>query len=154
MDIDLDSTDPFLVAFWGSLISALRWPQLDQLWGRVRERADAGWYLYAVGESPPLQVADAAQVRLFLREIDALLRAEHHQPMCGIVYADDLRQPTLIKIYDPQRLGTSCGLVKEQPLPGWVMSLQPPSALRVTRPLSNDRRRWWRRVLDGAVRSD
>jgi hypothetical protein len=56
-------SDPFLAAFRGSFTSALRWHQLDALWGRVDERAGLGWYLYAVGEPPPGVPADAGQVR-------------------------------------------------------------------------------------------
>jgi hypothetical protein len=136
-------SDPFLAAFRGSFTSALRWHQLDALWGRVGERADLGWYLYAVGEPPPGAPADAGRVRTFVAEIDALLRAEHKEDFCGIVYADDPAAPSLIKIYDPHHLGVSCGSSANPPLPGWVMSLLPPCDLPVTRVLPGNRRRWW-----------
>ena len=45
--------DTFLAAFRGGFTAALRWHHLDALWERLRERADAGWYLYALGETPP-----------------------------------------------------------------------------------------------------
>ncbi|MBK1724052.1 hypothetical protein [Thiocystis violacea] len=138
---------PFLAAFRGSFTSALRWPQLDALWERVRERADAGWYLYAVGEPPPAQPAERAQVLAFIGEIDALLRAEHDHDYCGIVYADDPQQPSFLKIYDPNNLGVSCGFSDNPPLPGWVMSLLPPCDLPATRPAPKNRRRWWRRLF-------
>jgi len=137
--------DPFLVAFGGSFTSALRWPQLDALWERVREHADAGWYLYAVGEPPPVAPSEAAQVLAFVAELDTLLRAEHPHDYCGIVYADDLDEPTLIKIYDPHNLGVSCGFSTNPPLPGWVMSRIPPCDLPASRAAPNNRRRWWRR---------
>ena len=138
-----ESPDPFLAAFRGSLTSALRWPQLDALWERVRERAGLGWYLYQVGEPPPARPADAGQVETFIRELDALLRAEHQESYCGIVYADDLAAPRLIKIYDPHNLGVSCGYSDNPPLPGWVMSLLPPCDLPATRAPTRSRRRWW-----------
>jgi len=141
------TTDPFLVAFRGSFTSALRWHQLDALWERVRERAGAGWYLYHVGDEPPIQPADAGQVESFLREIDALLRAEHKESYCGIVYADDPADPSLVKIYDPHNLGVSCGYSTNPPLPGWVMSLLPPCDLPVTQAPTRSRRRWWQRVF-------
>ncbi len=103
--------DPFLTAFRGSFTSALRWHQLDSLWGRVDERADLGWYLYAVGEPPPAVPADAERVRTFVAQIDTLLRAEHQEDFCGIVYADDPAAPCLIKIYDPHQPG---GLLRLQ----------------------------------------
>lgn len=147
MNPNFDATDPFLSAWRGSFTSALRWPQLDALWERVRANADAGWYLYAVGEPPPSAPAPAAQVLTFIAELDALLRTEHAHDYCGIVYADDLSAPTLIKIYDPNHLGVSCGFSTNPPLPGWVISLLPPSDLPASRPAPNHRRRWWQRLF-------
>lgn len=138
--------DPFLAAFRGSFTSALRWHQLDELWERVRERADAGWYLYAIGEPPPSAPADADAVGRFIDEIDRLLRTEHDEDFCGIVYADDLGAPTMIKVYDPNNLGVVCGFSDNPPLPGWVMSLLPPVDLPAALP-PKGRRRWWQRVL-------
>ena len=83
----------------------------------------------------------------FVAEIDALLRVEHDHDYCGIVYADDPSRPTLIKIYDPNNLGVSCGFSKDPPLPGWVMSLLPPCDLPAARALSNGRRSWWQRLF-------
>ncbi len=137
----------FLQAFRGSFTSALRWHHLDALWARVRDRADLGWYLYAVGEPPPKQPSDGAQVRTFIEEIDRLLREEHREDYCGIVYADDLKEPRFLKIYDPHNLGVSCGYSENPPLPGWIMSLIPPVDLPAQRVLPNNRRRWWQRLF-------
>ena len=141
-------SDPFLTAFQGSFTAALRWHQLDALWERLLERADAGWYLYAVGEAPPLVAAEAGRVRAFIGELHALLRAEHREDYCGIVYADDLTHPTFVKVYDPHHLGVSCGRSASPPLPGWVLSLLPPVDLPAARAPDNRRRRWWRRLFD------
>jgi len=139
--------DPFLAAFRGSFTAALRWHQLDALWERIRAHADAGWFLYAIGEAPPTAAAEGAQVLTFITEIDALLRREHREDLCGIVYADDLRAPRFVKIYDPNHLGVVCGSSANPPLPGWTMSLIRPLDLPSTRPLPKNRRRWWRRLL-------
>ncbi len=144
----LDTTqNPYLLAFRGSFTSALRWHQLDALWARIKERADAGWYLYAVGEPPPAAASDATGVEVFVAELDQLLRAEHREDYCGIVYADDLQTPTFVKIYDPNNLGVVCGFSNSPPLPGWVMSLIPPVDLPSTRPPPRNRRRWWKRLF-------
>jgi len=148
MTAEQDSpSDTFLTAFRGRFTSALRWHHLDALWERLRERADAGWYLYAVGEPPPATPTDAAGVLTFLREIDQLLRTEHKEDYCGIVYADDLEEPRFVKIYDPHNLGVFCGSSDNPPLPGWVLSLVPPLDLSATRVLPQNRRRWWRRLF-------
>ncbi len=139
--------DAFLRAFHGSFTSALRWHHLDALWHRLREDADAGWYPYAIGEPPPEVPAQAEQVHRFIDEIDALLRAEHDEDYCGIVYADDLEVPSFVKIYDPGNLGVVCGFSDNPPLPGWTLSKLQPTDLAAARPAPRNRRRWWQRLF-------
>ena len=127
----------------GRLWSVMSWDQLTALWQRIDPAA--GWYLLAVGVSPaPTVESDAPAVSAFIERIDALLRAEHHESYCGIVYADDLDNPRLIKIYDPNNLGSSCGSSKNPPLPGWIMSRVPPDEILSARPAPENRKRWWR----------
>lgn len=135
--------DPFLTAFRGSFTSMMQWRQLDSFWNVVRERADAGWYVYCIGEAVPTAPLSAAQVETFVRNVDALLRTDHDEDYCGIVYADSKTDPTFIKIFDPNNLGVSCGSSKNPPLPGWIMTLIPPTHLESKRPLPESRRRWW-----------
>lgn len=141
-----DVNPEFDALFNGTLVSLLTWEQLNQFWQRLDP--NGGWYLYAVGESRPDKPAEAPQVQAFIRAIDALLRREHHEDYCGIVYTDDLENPRLVKIYDPNHLGTSCGSSKTRILPGWVMSRMPPSDLRPSHHVPQNRRRWWQGLLD------
>jgi len=136
----------FLQRFRGSFTSALRWHHLDALWERLRA-APEDWYVYAVGEPPPQRVASVAELLAFIEEIDQLLRSEHAEDYCGIVYADDLQQPGMVKIYDPHNLGVVCGYSTNPPLPGWVLSRLPPVDLEEQRILPASRRRWWRRLF-------
>jgi len=142
-----DSEPSYLRAFRGSFTAALRWHQLEALWDRVRAGSGDGWYLYAVGEEPPDEPADAVRVETFVTEIDRLLRREHQEDYCGIVYADDLQAPGFIKIYDPHNLGVSCGYSDNPPLPGWVMSRIPPVDLSAAQAPAKGRRRWWRQLF-------
>lgn len=136
----------FDALFDGTLYSLLSWDQLDAFWQRLDATAD--WYLYALGEDRPEEPADAEHVLTFVREIDALLRKEHHEDYCGIVYADDLETPRLIKIYDPNHLGASCGSSHQKILPGWIMSRLPPSDLNPSHHVPQNRKRWWQGFLD------
>ena len=121
-------------------------PRLDALWERVRARPE-GWFLYAVGETPPTAAASGEDCTRFVAELDDLLRREHDEDYCGIVYADDLAEPTLIKVYDPHNLGVSCGFSTNPPLPGWVLSRIRPVDLPAARAQTAGRRRWWQRIL-------
>ncbi len=137
----------YLDAFRGSFTSALRWHQLDALWEVLRIRDPENWFIYAVGEPPPVKSATPSQLRKFLDEVDDLLRKEHDEAYCGIVYADDFDQPGFIKIYDPNNLGVSCGYSDNPPLPGWVLSKLKPCDLPAVTVLPGNRKRWWRRLF-------
>ena len=137
----------FRVKLDGLLYSLLSWEQLAAFWLRIN--ASAGWYLYAVGQEVPSEMASAEQVREFISRIDALLHAEHQERYCGIVYADDVGVPSFVVIYDPHNLGVSCGSSKERVWPGWIMSQVAPEALQ-TIAVPNNRKRWWESFLGRA----
>jgi hypothetical protein len=147
MDRASSEASPFLAAYRGRLVSALRWHQLDALWERIAADAEGGWYVYAVGEAPPAEPAAPEALRSFLAESAALLRREHEEDYCGIVYADDLAQPSFVKIYDPANLGVVCGYSEAPPLPGWTLSKTPPVSLPDAFPQPGGRRRWWQRLM-------
>ncbi len=138
----MNEQNSYLQAFKGSFVSTLRWHQLDALWQVLKADADGGWYIYAIGEPPPTSAAPADSLLKFIASIDLLLREEHKENYCGIVYADSLEQPGFIKIYDPNNLGVSCGYSDNPPLPGWVLSKLPPVDLEAT-VVPKNRRRWW-----------
>ena len=144
--INIQEQDPFLTAFKGAFTSTLRWPQLDQLWDTLRQQSHKTWYIYAIGETPPESCVDKHQLDTFITEIDQLLRKEHQEDYCGIVYADNREDPCFIKIYDPNNLGVSCGFSDNPPLPGWILSLQTPIDLNAL-PQAGNRRRWWQKLF-------
>lgn len=133
--------------YTGRLWSVMSWDQLAAFWQRIDPAA--GWYLYSVGVSPEPTFATSEQVSAFITEVDALLRTDHRESYCGIVYTDDLESPRLVKIYDPNNLGSSCGSSKNQPLPGWIMSRMPPEDIGPSRPAPEGRRRWWQTLMGG-----
>ncbi len=139
--------DSFRSAFRGRFENVLRWEQLDALWAVLRADADGDWYIYAVGEPPPLQTADATLLKNFLMEINQLLRREHDEDYCGVVFTDSMLAPRFVKIFDPNHLGVSCGYSDHPPLPGWILSKLPPTDLKTGLSPSGNRRRWWQRLL-------
>ena len=145
--MDKELKDPFREAFKGRFESILRWEQLDGFWEVLRQDTEGGWHIYAVGETPPSQPASGELLKTFLSEIDLLLRKEHGEDYCGIVYTDSVQAPQFVKIFDPNNLGVSCGFSDNPPLPGWILSKLPPVDLNVTAPLPGNRRRWWQRFL-------
>ncbi len=141
---DIDEFDRY---YNGLLYSVMRWDQLTAFWQKVD--AEAGWYLYAVGQDVPVEPSAADKVQRFMHELDELLRREHHEDYCAIVYADNLDAPNFIKIYDPNHLGSSCGssATKSSILPGWLMSRTPPRKLEMHGVVTGQRKRWWQSFL-------
>lgn len=144
----MNQPDSYLQAFQGSFTNMLRWEQFDALIDTLRGMKDEQWYVYAIGEPPPAQPASAAQFEHFLDEIGVLLRRDHQEDYCGIVYADDREAPNMVKIYDPNNLGSVCGSSGgPPPLPGWVISRLKPVDLPHALPQTGSRRRWWQRIF-------
>jgi len=137
----------YLAQFRGSFKSTLRWHDLDAFWQTLRGQNDGQWYVYAVGEEPPTSSVSSDELEQFIVEVDKLLKAEHEHDYCGIVYADNLQQPSMIKIFDPNNLGVSCGFSDNPPLPGWVLSLTQPQNLPQAFPPPGNRKRWWQSVF-------
>ena len=137
-------TTDFEAKYWGTLYSVLSWDQLTALWQKVE--SGAGWYLYAVGQDLPERKSSSEEVGHFISHIDALLRKEHEEDYCGIVYADDLAKPSFIKIYDPHNLGVSCGSSGHHIFPGWIMSQQAPVNLKPA-VVPNNRKKWWQSLF-------
>lgn len=143
-----NNKSPFMQAYSGYLRNLLGWEDLERLWDRLREQSAKQWYLYAVGELPPEDQITTAELETFMTQIDELLRQEHQEDYCGIVYVDQPDDPTFIKIYDPNNLGSVCGSgFGPPPPPGWILSLIKPDNLEEALPQPGNRRRWWQRLF-------
>lgn len=136
----------FAIHMNGRFRGILRWEELDALWATVRAVPE-GWYASLTGEAVPQEPLDAGVLPRFIEELDGLLRREHDYDYCGIVYVDDPAEPTLIKIYDPHNLGSSCGCGGTRIPPRWVLSRMPPTPINDDAPLPGARRRWWQRLF-------
>lgn len=135
----------FQTQYQGRFVSALRWHQLDTLWERLRQQP-TGWYIYFIGETLPESPVDAEQLQSFIHEVDDLLRNEHDHDFCGIVYANDMENPTMIKIYDPNNLGSSCGSAGYPIVPRWLLSKMKPESIVDQMPTPMNRKRWWHKL--------
>ncbi|MCK5917031.1 MAG: hypothetical protein KAG34_01305 [Cocleimonas sp.] len=142
--IETLQNDPFYKAYKGKFSGILRWHQLDELWTELTNKKQDDWYVYAVGEQPPQKTVSAEKLVTFIQELDQLLRREHDEDYCGIVYADSHKEPAFIKVFDPNNLGTACGSSGIPPLPGWILSKIKPVNLPSAFPQPRNRKRWWK----------
>ena len=143
----MSDLNQFEILFKGSFKGVMRWPQLDDLWSQIKINKGDAWYIYAVGEAPPEEVSSTEKLHRFLDELTSLLKKDHGEDYCGVVYADNLSNPSIVKVYDPNNLGSSCGCSGLQVFPGWVISKAKPDDLKVIMPPPNSRRRWWSKLF-------
>ncbi len=137
----------FLDVYGGMLWAIRDWERWADLVARLQAQAEEGWYVYFVGQEPPLQPLSAATFCRVLAEIDLLLRHDHREKYLGIVYVDDRSAPQLVKIYDPNNLGASCGSSGKQIPPGWIVSRLRPEVVPGPVVIPEGRLRWWRNLL-------
>ena len=131
----------------GRFEGILRWQQLDELWPRLKQ-SDASWYFYQVGSPLPQAALSGDALAQSIDELDTLIRQEHDYDYCGIVYVDDREQPTLVKVYDPNNLGSSCSHPGASAIPPrWIISQQPPEEISDDAPTPNNRKRWWNQLF-------
>lgn len=135
----------FLEIYTGRMKGVLRWPQLDKLWQTIK--ADEGWYLYEIGSEIPARVISENELERAVRDMNHFLREEHDADYCGVVYADDLENPSLLKIYHPKKMGASCGSSGSTVLPRWTLSRQAPVDLLHWALEKDDKPAWWKQLL-------
>ena len=139
--------DEFQTAFKGKFYGVLKWDQLDDLWKKIKKSKKEGWYVYAIGDEPPTELVKGKALETVANEINTLLRREHDEDYCGIVYTDSLTTPSFIKVFDPNNVGTSCSIAKTPPLPGWTISKLPPTDLLAPMKQTAKRKRWWDKMF-------
>ena len=128
----------------GTFYGILQWQQLDGLWERVRS---GQWFFYQIGEALPVSPLSGSDLAERLQALDTLLRHEHEYDYCGIVYADNVENPTLIKVYDPNNLGSACSRSSTPTPPLWILSTSQPPLIENQVPVPDNRKRWWQRFI-------
>jgi hypothetical protein len=136
----MPDTADFNARLKGTFHGILQWQQLDALWDRLK----AGhWFFYQVGETVPTAALSGGELAARIAALDTLLREEHDYDYCGIVYVDHPEQPSLVKVYDPNNLGSACSRSTVPPTPLWILSIAQPALVEVQAPVPANRRRWW-----------
>lgn len=142
-----DPNNKYLEKYQGSFYGVLRWHQLDELW-QIIQQSQSSYFVYQVGEDPPNAPCTPDKLNSFINNINTLLRSEHEEEYCGIVYTDHKTEPTFVKIYDPNNLGSSCCSGSGPKLfPGWTISTDKPLDLKIAFPTPQNRKRWWKKIF-------
>lgn len=111
--------------FKGRFIGIMQLDDCDTLLQTLVNNPD-DWFFYDTLKSMPSKALDASEFVDSIKQIKSIVDDEHDERYCGIVYADDLKNPTFIKIFHPKNLGKSCGSSENPPIPKWLISKEKP----------------------------
>lgn len=122
---------PFWRLYQGRFAGFPTWPMFDRFWP-VLEASGGDWYILDLdsGELPEAP-ASATEFSALLAGVQAMYAPARARSFCGVVFADDAAAPTLVKLFDPWKMGASCGSSGERILPRYVLSRVRPDALPV-----------------------
>lgn len=138
--MDSAAAEAFHACLRGNFSGILQWQQLDELWARVKT---GQWFFYQVGEELPEKSLNGDALAVRIDALNTLLRHDHDCHYCGIVYVDNVDAPTLIKVYDPNSLGSSCSHNATPTPPLWILSIMQPACIENDVPTPSNRKRWW-----------
>jgi hypothetical protein len=116
---------PYFKKFKGSFIGVMQWGDFHTLLQTLRNNPD-NWHIYNTLELMPTQTLNSSE---FIKKIDfikLIIESEHKEKYCGIVYVDNLKNPTFVKFFHPKNLGKTCGSSKYPPMPQWLISKEKP----------------------------
>lgn len=125
---DLPDTD-FWRAFQGRFHGFPTWAMQDRFWP-VLKQSGGDWYVFDLDRgSLPDSPASAAAFSALLTEAEEMFEPARSRSFAGVVFADDAENPGFVKLFDPWKMGASCGSSGERILPRWVLSRMKPDAL-------------------------
>lgn len=111
--------------FKGRFMGIMQWEDCHALLETLHNNP-SDWYVYDTLDTMPDSVMDSAKFCDQINQIKSILDSEHDERYCGIVYADDLKNPSFVKIFHPNNLGKTCGSSEHPPMPQWLISKEKP----------------------------
>ncbi len=118
--------------FWqryrGAFSGVLKWQDMESLWATLKA-APEDWYVFDPLAAAPAAPLNSVDFMSFLDDAELLVNQRRDRPSCGSIYVDKLETPSYIKIFDPLKMGTSCGGSHDPIMPRWVISHMVPDTL-------------------------
>ncbi|WP_137701144.1 hypothetical protein [Marimonas lutisalis] len=120
---------PYWRAYQGRFAGFPTWPMFDRFWPVLKESGGA-WYILDLDSGTlPEAPASAEAFEALIAEAEAMYTPVRNRSFSGIVFADDASEPAFVKLFDPWKMGASCGSSGERIMPRWVLSRMKPDAL-------------------------
>ncbi len=111
--------------FQGRFLGVMQWEDCHSLLETLSDNPN-DWYFYDTLKAMPSECIDAKDFINNIADIKSILDEEHQERYCGIVYTNDLKNPTFVKIFHPHNLGKVCGSSENPPMPQWLISKEKP----------------------------
>ena len=111
--------------FKGRFIGVMQLDDCDTLLQVLIDNPD-DWFVYDTLKSMPSETLATGEFVDSIKQIKSIVDEEHDERYCGIVYTDDLKNPTFVKVFHPKNLGKSCGSSENPPMPQWLISKEKP----------------------------
>ncbi|CAB9543292.1 hypothetical protein [uncultured Gammaproteobacteria bacterium] len=111
----------YLAQFQDRFIGIMQWEDCHALFEKLSNNPN-DWYLYNTSKVVPKTVVNANDFLNAINNIKKVIKSEHQERYCGIVYTNDLNNPDFVKIFHPNNLGKSCGSSENPPIPQWLLS--------------------------------
>ena len=105
-----------------TLAGILDWNNLDQIWQHILQADSAGWHLYRPDNSRSGIINNQSELQPIIESLSKYLRHSHPRDYCGIVFADSVTKPSLVRVFDPKYLTSMCNIYGNTPAPDWVFS--------------------------------
>lgn len=117
----------FWKAFNGKFHGIPTWEGFDRFWD-LFAATGGEWYVFnPEGDAPSAPEPGLAAV--LTEAHDCVTDVRGMRNFCGTVFADDLADPSFVKVFDPWKMGAACGSSGERVMPRWVFSRMAPDAL-------------------------
>ena len=111
--------------FKGRFLGVMQLDDCDALLQILIQNPD-NWYVYDTLETMPSSTISADNFITKINNIKAIIDEDHDERYCGIVYVDDLKNPSFVKIFHPKNLGKTCGSSENPPMPQWLITKEKP----------------------------
>ncbi|HIF47419.1 hypothetical protein [Candidatus Thioglobus sp.] len=111
--------------FKGRFLGVMQLDDCDTLLQTLIQNPD-NWYVYDTLETMPSSTISADNFITKINNIKAIIDEDHEERYCGIVYVDDLKKPSFVKIFHPKNLGKTCGSSENPPMPQWLITKEKP----------------------------
>ena len=117
----MNYTEKLTSKFYG----IMSWDDCYKLFDNLYENSN-NWYFYDLDLAEPSNILVSSEFQEKITDIKNTIKELHQERYCGIVYTDDLKEPSMVKVFHPNNLGKSCGSSENPPLPRWIISkIQP-----------------------------